>query len=261
VAQTKLATRDANEYVAAVRRQLADVRWRRRKELLVTVRESVDELPVNAMPSVRLGPPATFARDLREGAGLPPRRVSPLALVRGARPRTLMLAVAATVLVTALVAGAVYRANYQPITTDAQFGATDAKVITDPFVTDTLLYGYEPGKVVVTGITVQNTGWATVHVDDAELPTGTNGPLVVRELRATSDPQLTGQWKILPTVTSVSVAPGRTVYVFVVMQMVDFAIGPRGNAMTMEQPTLRTRVLGVHHTVAVPGNKISLVVE
>jgi hypothetical protein len=259
MAQTQLATRDAKEYIAAVRRELADVPWRRRDELLATVRESVDELPENAMASVRFGPPKAYARDLRESVGLPPRSRSPLTLLRAMRLRTLVIAGAATIVVVALIAGSVYRAHYQPTTAYASFGSSDARVIDDPLVSDTLFYRYEPGKVVVTGAEVHNSGWATVHVDRAELPSGSNGPLVVRELRATTDLNVGGNWQRVPKVDRVSVAPGQSVYVVVVMEIANLGTIGRGTRLTVAQPNLRTRVLGVEHTVPMQGDDISLV--
>jgi hypothetical protein len=257
----KTATRSeirAAAYLDAVRGELVDVPWSSRTDLLATVRERLAELPDNAVPEHELGPPRDYARELRAAAGLAPRRRSPWALLRGMRPRVLILAVVAIVVLAAAIAGLVYRAHYQPLSVDAYLGYSNAQVITDPLVTDTDFYRYEPGKIVVTGMALHNSGWATVHIDGAELPVSPLGPLVVTELRATTDQNIGGLWMRAPKVDRVSVAPAKTVTVFVVMKVTKFRIGP-GGAMTMAQPKLRTHVLGIEHTVPIQGNEISLV--
>ncbi len=247
----------AAAYLDAVRQELIDVPWSSRTDLLATVRERLAELPEGMVPDRELGPPRDYARGLREGAGLAPRSRLPWALLRGMRPRTLMLSVAALVVAAAFVTGLVYRAHYQPLSASASFGYSNADVISDPLVTGTELYRYAPGKVIVTGIDVHNSGWATVRVDRADFP-GTNGPLVVRELRATTDQNIGGLWTRAPKVDRVSVAPGQTVEIFVVMKVAKFQLGP-GTTLTVDQPELHTHVLGIQHTIPVHGNEIALV--
>ena len=163
---------------------------------------------------------------------------------------------------TALVSALVERAHYQPLSAASIGGFSNARSITDDLVTDTDLYQYQPGTLIVSTIVLHNTGWTAVAVDGATVGGPPEGPLVFRELRATADEYLTGQWSRAPKVTRFEVQPGKTVYLFVVMRTVAFPLGGPGGGETLNPPTLHVRVLGVHHALAVYGaNKIGLLVR
>jgi hypothetical protein len=254
---TKLANRQAAAYLDEVRRELADVPWHLRADLLATVRERLDELPGNARPQHELGPARAYASDLRESAGLAPRRRTPLALFSATRLRTKLFAMLATVMVVVLVGALVARAHYQPVTASVMVGSGTAQQIQDDLVADVDYVRHQPGKLIVRGVQVQNHGWATVTVDGFDV--GTTPAIVsLREIRATIDEHLIGMWERIPKVTRVSIPPGKTAYVYMVLKLLPFRLG-RGDGMTFGLPPMNIRVLGVAHTVEVVGNKIGVV--
>jgi hypothetical protein len=254
--RTKLANRQATAYLDEVRHELADVPWRLRADLLATVCERLEELPDTARPHHELGPAREYARDLRESAGLAPRRRTPLALLRATRLRTKVIAMLATVMVVVLVGALVARAHYQPVTAYASFGAGTAQQIQDDLVNDVDYVRYQPDRLIVRGLQVQNHGWATATVDGFVV--GTTPAIVsLREIRATTDEHLTGLWERIPKVTSVRIPPGKTAYVFMVLKLRRFQLRP-GGGITFELPAMNIHVLGVHHTVNVVGNQIGV---
>jgi hypothetical protein len=252
----KLANRQAAAYLHEVRRELADVPWQLRADLLATVRERLEELPDNARPHHELGPAREYASDLRESAGLAPRRRTPLALLGATRLRTKVIAMLATVMVVVLVGALVARAHYQPVTAYADFGAGTAQQLQDDLVTDVDYVRYQPDRLIVRGLQVQNHGWATVTVNGFDVGT-TPAIVALREMRATTDEQLTGMWERIPRVTSVRIPPGKTAYVFMVLKLRRFQIGA-GGGITFRLPAMNIHVLGVHHTVNVVGNQIGV---
>ena len=254
---TKLANREAAAFLDEVRRELADVPWQLRADLLATVRERLEELPDNARPQDELGPAREYASDLRESAGLAPRRRTPLALLSATRGRTKVIAMLATVIVVVLAGALVARAHYQPVTAYASFGAGTAQQIQDDLVTDVDYVRHQPGKLIVRGVQVQNHGWTTVTVDGFDVGT-TPAVVSLREIRATTDEQIIGMWERIPKVTRVRIPPGKTAYVYMVLKLLPFHLG-RGGGMTFGLPPMNIHVLGVAHTVEVAGNKIGVV--
>jgi hypothetical protein len=75
-----------DEYLYCVGRELRDLPWKTRRDLLADLRVHLDEVPPE-----QLDPPEKYAADLRESAGLP-RRPGLVAWVLARRPRNLVLA-------------------------------------------------------------------------------------------------------------------------------------------------------------------------
>ena len=205
-----------------------------------------------------LGPSRDYARELRESAGLPPQHRTPLALFRAARLRTKVIGIVVVLVLILVVAALIEWPHYQPLSAVSIGGAATAQPITDNLVTDTDFYRYEPGKLVVTTTQLHNGGRVPVTIDGVSIAGSPEGPLALRELRSTGDQLLIGQWPLAPKVTTVTVQPGKTAYLFVVMRIARFATGGPGGGETIDQPKLRVRVLGVHHLVTVSGNKIGI---
>jgi hypothetical protein len=254
---TKLKNRQAATYLDQIRDELADVPRHARDDLLATVRERLEERPDDASPEYELGPARTYARDLRESAGLPPQRRTVVMRLRAIRLRTKVIATLTTLLVIVLVAALVERAHYQPLSAVNMGGMSTAVPVNDNLATGADYYEYQPGRIVVSTIQLQNRGRATVTVDGVAVALP-EGPLVVREIRATNDQYKSGTWTLAPKVTHFTVHPGKTMYLFVVMKIVPFRL-QSGDSIAINQPALHVRVLGVHHTVTVVGNAIGVV--
>ena len=254
---TKFENRRMTTYLDEVRRELADVPQPARGDLLATVRERLEELPDNASPPRELGPARDYASELRESAGLAPRRRTPLALLRATQLRTKILAALSLLVVVLLVGAIVARAHYQPISATEMFGSSTAPPIDDSLVSGVDYFRYEPGTLIVRGLPVHNSGWATATVEGFDLST-TPALVSLVEMRATPDEYLTGTWERVPRVTSVDIPPHRTVFVYEVLKVHPFAIS-KGDSMSFEQPALRVRVLGVHHRVKVNADQIGVV--
>jgi hypothetical protein len=249
--------RNADMYLSAVRHELADLPWDHREDLLATVTERLGELPDDVKPWDDLGPSRDYARELRESAGLPPQHRTPLSLFRATRRRTKVIGIVIVVVLGLVFATLVEWPHYQPLSADSIGGAATAQPITDNLVTDTDFYRYEPGKLIVTSTQLHNRGRAAVTIDGVAIIGSPYGPLALRELRSTGDQLLIGQWKRGRKVSTVTVQPGKTVYLFIVMRIVRFPVG-RGGGTIIDQPKLRVRVLGVHHLVTVVGDKIGI---
>jgi hypothetical protein len=154
-------TRD--EYVRNVGWWLRDLPWSTRRDLLAELRGHLDELPAGTDFRAQLGPPETYAGDLRAAAGLERRR-GLIAFLRARRPRNLILFVLALTLIGFGIGAVEWIDSYQPITFA---GGTQLPL------TAKLSPG-QPGETVVFrkgrpfeyGITIQNTGRFTVRVLD-----------------------------------------------------------------------------------------------
>ena len=229
--------------------------WQVRDDLLATVRERLEELPDNAVPRHELGPAASTS-DLREKrwshAEAPNARRAPASHTTAHEGHRDV----ATVVVVVLIGSLVARSHYQPLTANAMFGAGTAQQIQDDLVTDVDYVRYQPGALIVRGLQVPNRGWSTVTVDGFDV--GAAPATVLREMRATTDEQLTGTWERIPKVRRVSIPPGKTAFVYMVLKILPFNIGP-GGGMTFGLPAMRIHVLGVEHTVEVVGNQIGVV--
>ena len=256
---TKAANVMADRYLAAVRNELADVPWLQREDPLATVRERLGELADDEWPRSELGSPKSFALELRESAGLPGRRRNPVARFRATRVRTKLVTAVVVVVIAALVGVAIEWAHYQPLSATGTSGGSNAPHITDSLVTNTDYYRYARGAYVFSGIELHNHGHFAVTVDGVSIVGAPFGPLVLRELRATSNPQLIGEMERAPKVKRVTVQPGKTVILFVVMTMhlEGITLAP-GSGEVIEQPKLLVTVLGVHHVVSVQGNRIGI---
>ena len=100
-----------DEYLRQVDWELRDLPWRRRKELVTDLRGHLDEAPVE-----QLEPPAKYAAELREAAGLG-RCHGPVAFLRARRPRNVVLVVLLLVVVALLATAYSWVKSYQPVVT------------------------------------------------------------------------------------------------------------------------------------------------
>jgi hypothetical protein len=259
---TQLANSMRDTYLATVRSELADIPWLQREELLAIVGERLGELALDESPWRALGSPIEFARQLRDGAGLPPRSHNPFVRLRASRVRTKVLIALAVLVVGVLIGALVEWPHYQPLRAEANFSATNAERVEDDLARGIDYYEYARGKYVVSGITLDNRGFAPVTVDGVVIAGSPYGPLVLRELRATSDPRLIGSVAKAPIVKHVTIQPGKTTFLFVVMKMQLKRISfEPGDTVSIGQPKLRIRVLGVHHLVEPGGGEIGILIR
>ena len=236
-----------------VRRQLADVPWEPRQRLLAEVASRLDALPERARPEEVLGAPRAYARLVREAAGYPPNRVRPFPYFRALRRRNKVLVLVVPLLVALIGGGVTAVRHYQPLRADADVGYSNAKTIDDPLLTGVDFYHYRENATVVTGIELKNTGRVTVTVTRALIPHGL--PLALVELRAQHDLQLIGLWQRATRVARLSVHPGETVELFLVMKMTRYHLVPDSNVHG-PLPRLEVEVLGTTHTIQLSGNDI-----
>jgi hypothetical protein len=151
-------TRD--EYVRNVGFWLRDLPWSMRRDLLAELRAHLDELPPDTDFRAELGPPETYAADLRSAAGLERRR-GPIAFLRARRPRNLILLVLALTVAGLAIGAVVWIDSYQPLV----YGNSGM----DP---SNVVFPAAGGKHVVVrkgrpfrfGFTVRNDGRFTVRV-------------------------------------------------------------------------------------------------
>ena len=151
----------AAEYVRRVDRALRDLPWAERQNLAAELRDHLAELPVDADPVERLGAPEKYAADLRAAEGLE-RRHGAVAFLRARRPRNLVLAVLAAIVLVLAIGAVAWIQTYQPIAFD---GATllppHAKEASDNHGESVLFH--EGGRFLY-GITITNNGSASVRV-------------------------------------------------------------------------------------------------
>ncbi len=152
-------TRD--EYVRNVGWWLRDLPWSTRRDLLAELRDHLDELPADTDFRAQLGPPETYAGDLRAAAGLERRR-GLIAFLRARRPRNLILFGLALTVAGLAIGAVAWIDSYQPI---AYGNATQ-------FPLDSKPSPGQPGVTVVFrkdrpflyGVTIRNNGRFPVRV-------------------------------------------------------------------------------------------------
>jgi hypothetical protein len=103
-----------DEYVRNVGWWLRDLPWSARRDLLAELRAHLDELPADTDFGAQLGPPQTYANDLRAAAGLE-RRHGVITFLRARRPRNLILLVLALTVAGLAIGAVVWIDRYQPI--------------------------------------------------------------------------------------------------------------------------------------------------
>ena len=168
---TQLSNPTTEPYLARVRSELSDIPWLQRQELLATVSERLADLGAGDSPWRELGSPIDFARQLRDGAGLPARRRSPVVRFRAACRRTKIVMLVGIALVMVMIAVAVEWPHYQPLSAIAFQGSTNARRVDDNLATGTDYVVYESGKYVVSGIELRNRGHVPVTVDGVSIAT------------------------------------------------------------------------------------------
>jgi hypothetical protein len=144
-----------------VRFALRDLTWSIRRDLMVELREHLDELPNDTDLRERLGPPAEYAADLRAAAGLERRR-GPIAFLRARRPRNLILTVLALTILGLAIGAVEWVDSYQPIATgNTTDGPLDA--VASP-TGDGVYVVFHQGQRFRYGTTIWNRGRYTVRV-------------------------------------------------------------------------------------------------
>jgi len=111
----------ADDYVRQVERELNDLPWSQRRDLVAELREHLAEMPPDTDFPKRLGSPEKYAMDLRAAAGLERRR-GPVAFIRSRRPRDFVLVAALALAIGGVTAVLVIRyerqqfvKHYQPL--------------------------------------------------------------------------------------------------------------------------------------------------
>ena len=151
----------AAEYVRRVDRALRDLPWAERQNLAAELRDHLAELPVDADLVERLGAPEKYAADLRAAEGLE-RRHGAVAFLRARRPRNLVLAVLAAIVLVLAIGAVAWIQTYQPIAFD---GATvwpqHVKISPDNKSGSVV---FHEGGIFTYGIEITNTGRFSVRV-------------------------------------------------------------------------------------------------
>jgi len=152
-------TRD--EYVRDVGYWLRDLPWSTRRDLLAELRGHLDELPVGTDFLAQLGPPETYAGDLRAAAGLERRR-GLIPFLRARRPRNLNLFVLALTVAGLAIGAVAWIESYQPIVYgNATQDPLDSKPSPgQPGVTVV----FRRGRPFLYGVTIRNSGRFPVRI-------------------------------------------------------------------------------------------------
>jgi len=152
-------TRD--EYVRSVGRSLGDLPWSTRRDLLAELRGHLDELPAGTDFRAQLGPPETYAGDLRAAAGLERRR-GVVAFLRARRPRNLILFVLALTVVGLAIGAVAWIDSYQPI---VYGNATQLPLDSKPSSgRPGMTVVFRKGRPFLYGVTIRNGGRFPVRV-------------------------------------------------------------------------------------------------
>jgi hypothetical protein len=150
-----------DEYVRNVGWWLRDLPWSTRRDLLVELREHLDELPADSDLGAELGPPEAYADDLRTAVGLERRR-GLIAFLRARRPRNLILVVLALTVAGLAIGAVVWIDSYQPIVMgNAAQEPLDSKPSPgEPGVTVV----FRKGRPFLYGATIRNSGRFPVRI-------------------------------------------------------------------------------------------------
>ena len=152
-------TRD--EYVRNVGWSLRDLPWSTRRDLLRELGAHLDELPADTDFRAQLGPPETYAGDLRAAAGLERRR-GLIAFLRARRPRNLILFVLALTVAGLAIGAVVWIDSYEPIVygNATQYPPDSKPSPGQPGITVV----FRKGRPFLYGITIRNSGRFPVRV-------------------------------------------------------------------------------------------------
>lgn len=145
------------DYLYWVGRELRDLPWNVRQGLLADLDTHLDEVSIE-----QLGPPAAYAAELRESAGLERRR-GPIAYLRARRPRNLVIVGVLLVVIALLASGFAWVESYQPLVHGFGEMTQGKQLTTEELAT------FHDGRRFTFGITVRNDGAFTVRVEDVPL--------------------------------------------------------------------------------------------
>jgi hypothetical protein len=160
----------AEEYLRRVASELGDLPWNTRRELVAELRDHLSELPPDPDLEARLGTPEAYASDLRAAAGLERRRGA-IARVRARRPRNVVLAIVALVLIGLAIGSLAWIQTYQPLAFRGTAPIGGASLV-----------DFAKGRPFKFGVDVMNTGRFTVRVLGVGRPFSQGPPLASRLL-------------------------------------------------------------------------------
>ena len=243
-------------YLEDVRRHLRDVPWSRRQDLVSDLRCRLEDLTWDHFPNEILGESAEYARLAREAAGYGPSPARRFAYVRAWRRRTKILVVMSIVTVLILASATVAVVRYQPLRTENLFTWSASPEIESTLPTQVTYWPYEPGAPVVVGTGLHNVGRTTVTVTGVSVPNN-DGPFLPTELRFTRDVQEMTVWQRQTPAQRISVHPGETVFISVLMKIANIPLGA-GSGEWEALPTLQVEVLGIGHRLPIEGQPIGV---
>jgi HAAS len=142
----------ADVYLRRVENELRDLPWRQRRDLVSELRGHLSELPPDTDLEARLGKPEEYATDLRAAEGLEYRRGA-FAFVRAGRPRNVILAVSAFLIVALALGSVAFIQTYQPLA----FGGPST-------VHGPVSVSFHPGYRFSLAVDVENSGRFPVRV-------------------------------------------------------------------------------------------------
>lgn len=149
------------EYLRHVGYWLGDLPWGMRQNLLAEIRTHLDELPADTDLRAQLGPPETYAKDLRAAADLERRR-GVVAFLRARRPRNLILTVVVLTMIGLAIGSVAWIDSYQPL---AWANATQEPLDSQPSSGQPgVTVVFRKGRPYLYGIVIRNSGRFTVRI-------------------------------------------------------------------------------------------------
>jgi hypothetical protein len=140
---------------------LRDLPWSTRRDLLAELGGHLDELPADPDVRAKLGPPETYAGELRAAAGLERRR-GLIAFLRARRPRNLILFVLALTAAGLAIGAVAWIDSYQPL---VYGNATQLPLDSKPSPGKPgVTVVFRKGRPFLYGVTIRNGGRFTVRV-------------------------------------------------------------------------------------------------
>ncbi len=166
------------DYLRAYARELRDLPWRQRRDLVADLEAHLAELPPDGDLVARLGSPAQYATDIRAAARIDRQRGS-TAFLRARRPRTLLLFALLLTLVGVSIGAVAWIYSYEPIAFTS--GSSQTPVGTHELHgTETEAVPFRNGKRFDLSMQFQNTGRFAVRV--LGVPYGSSMPWTARLL-------------------------------------------------------------------------------
>jgi hypothetical protein len=151
----------SEDYISMVRRELRDLPWTMRRDLISEISGQLDELPPGTDLRKRLGRPDEYATELRSAAGLERRR-GLIAFLRARRPRNVILTVVALTVIGLAIGAVEWVDSYQPLATgNTSYGPLGSHA--SP-AGDGIYVRFRQGKPFRYGMTIWNRGRYTVRV-------------------------------------------------------------------------------------------------